>query len=103
MESINNMPVSYLERFEYRRLIRNGEDYSGTLLGGGPTYLIAYLRLTGCTGFLSAFAGFPKYLQYCMQKKNMRHLLSHLVSRSIRIIKNKLLPKLVSHNSDSNP
>ncbi|MDH4230859.1 MAG: nucleotidyltransferase family protein [Nitrospirota bacterium] len=103
MDNINNMTVSYLERLEYRRLIMNGEEYSGTLLGGGPTYLIQYLRLTKDTGFLPALAGFPKYLRYRMRKKNMRHLLSYLVSRSIRISKKKVLPKLVSRNSGSNP
>jgi hypothetical protein len=103
MDNINAMPVSYLERFEYRRLISNGEYYSGTLLGGFPAYLIGYLRLTRGSGFLPAFAGFPKYLQYRMNKKNMRHLLSHLVVRGARISKKKFLSKLVSRNSDANP
>jgi hypothetical protein len=101
MDTFNNMPVSYLERFEYRYLKSNGEEYSGTLLGGGPRYLIEYLRLTRDTGFLLAHVGFPKYLQHRMNKKNMRHLLSHLVSRFIRIVKNKTLSKLASHHSGS--
>jgi hypothetical protein len=101
MDNINHMPVSYLERFEYRHLISNGEDYSGTLLGGGPKYLIQYLRLTRDTGLLPAFIGFPKYLQHRMNKKNMRHLLSHLVARCIRIIKKKTLSKPVSRRFGS--
>ncbi|MEJ2685077.1 MAG: nucleotidyltransferase family protein, partial [Candidatus Sulfobium sp.] len=57
MDNINAMPVSYLERFEYRRLVSNGECYSGTILGGFPGYLIGYLRLTRGSGFLPSFGG----------------------------------------------
>ncbi len=101
MDDIGAIPVSYLERFEYRRLISNGEYYSGTLLGGFPAYLVEYLRLTRDSAFLPAFAGFPRYLQHVMQKKNMRHLLSHLAVRGIRISKEKLLRELVSHSAHS--
>ena len=102
MESINKIPISYLERFEYRRLRNDGEVYRETLLGGFPVYLIDYLRLTRDTRFLPAFAGFSKYLLFRMSKKSVRHLLSHLVSRSIRISKKKLLSGLISQNSASN-
>jgi hypothetical protein len=99
MDKINKIPVSYLERFEYHRLISDGEVYRETLLGGFPSYLIEYLRLTRDTGFLRAFMGFPTYLQFRMNKKDLRHLLSHLVSRGIRISKKKLLSGLISQNS----
>lgn len=103
MGEINGIPISHLERFEYRRLISNGEYYSGTLLGGFPTYLIEYLRLTKDSAFLPAIARFPKYLQYVMHKKSMRQLLSYLVVRALKISGKKLLPKLVSRHSGANP
>jgi len=103
MDEINNVPVSHLERFEYRRLISNGKYYSGTLLGGFPTYLIEYLRLTKDSAFLPAMARFPKYLQYVMHKKSMRQLLSYLVVRALKISGKKLLPKLVTRHSGANP
>jgi hypothetical protein len=103
MDDINRMPVSCLERFEYRRLTSNGENYNGTLLGGGPTHLIAYLRLTRDTAFLPRVAGFPKYLQYRMNHKSIHHLVCYLVSRGLRIMRNKFLPKPASRDSGSNP
>lgn len=102
MDDIKAMPVSHLERFEYRRLISNDEYYSGTLLGGFPGYLIGYLRLTRGSGFLPSFAGFPKYLQFRMNKKNMRQLLSYLLVRGARISKRKVLSKLASQNFNAN-
>jgi Uncharacterised nucleotidyltransferase len=103
MDDISSIPVSYLERFEYRRLISNGEYYSGTLLGGFPAYLVEYLRLTRDSAFLSAVAGFPGYLQHVMQKKNLRHLLSYLAARGIRISKKKIMRELVSLSHHSDP
>ena len=85
--------------FEYRRLISDGEVYSETLLGGFPTYLIEYLRLTRDTGFLPAFIGISQVSAIPYEKENLRHLLSHLVSRGIRISKKKLLSGLISQNS----
>lgn len=103
MEKVNGMPVSYLERFEYRRLISNGEYNKGTLLGGFPIYVVGYRRLIRDSGFLTALTGFPGYLQFVMHKKNMRHLLSHLVLRIIRISKKKLLSRLGANAYGSNP
>jgi hypothetical protein len=102
MDSFNNIPISYLERFEYQRLMTNGEYYSSTLLGKFPTYLIRYLRLTRDDRFLSALAGFPKYLQYRMNKKNIRHLLSYILSRGARILKKKFMQGTISRNAGPN-
>jgi hypothetical protein len=102
MDKINAMRVSYLELFEYRRLISSDEYYSGTLLGGFPAYLTGYLRLTRGAGFLPALAGFPKYLQYRMNKRDTSHLLSYLLVRGARISKKKVMSTFTSRNSSAN-
>lgn len=102
IDNIRKLPVSFLERLEYKRLMANTESQRETLLGGFPTYLIQYLRLAKDTGFLPSIIGFPKYLQFRMNQKNLPHLLCHLVSRGIRISKKKLVSGPAYHNSGQN-
>ena len=90
LNDINNSPISLTERLEWRHIMNNQKNM---LLGRFPEYLSHYMRLANGTGLLPAISGFPKYLQYRMHARNLRHLFSYLLSRSIRIAKNKILSR----------
>lgn len=103
IDQINDVPVSYFERFEYRHLTDSCEPCRDTLLGSFPIHLVNYLRLTKDCSLIPAVIGFPRYLQHALHKKKMSHLLTYLASRSVRISRKKLFPKAVSRISGSNP
>ncbi len=103
IDSMNQLPVSRIESLEYRVITRNPETISNTLLGkligDFPRYLVEYLRLTNGTGFLRKIIGLPRYLQYRMSAKSLHGLFLYLISRNIRITKEKLLSRLCANNS----
>ena len=84
MNDMNNVPVSLIERLEFRYKTSDGEMLENTLLGMLPFYLLKYLRRAKGIGAVRAVAEFPKYLQYCFQAKNMRGLFFSLMSKSLR-------------------
>jgi len=103
MDKINQIPISFTERLEYRYPRETPDTISNTfvgkLLGGFPRYLVIYLRLTNSTGLLRKITGLPRYLQYRLHAKSLHALFFYLISRNIRITKNKLSSRLRANNS----
>lgn len=93
MDEINGLPVSGLERFEYR-ILSNDYENQGGLLGHGPLYLTEYLRLAMGAPFLRALAGFPVYVRFRTGKESLPGLFSHLAARSIGIAMGKIKIKI---------
>jgi hypothetical protein len=92
MTSINQLPVSRLEHMEYRYMMGDDEDHTGTLLGGFPLYLSEYLRLSYREGWFAKIGGLPGYLEYKMHHNSFPQLIFYLIQRSLRIMKKKLPP-----------
>jgi Uncharacterised nucleotidyltransferase len=90
MAEINDIPISPIERFEYRYIMNSQEN---ALLGGFPLYIAEYLRLTNGTGLLPSVIEFPKFLQY-RSGRNLPQLLFRLVRRT----KKKLLSRMITDN-----
>ena len=103
IDSMNQLPISRTESLEYRIVTRDPETISntlpGTLIGDFPRYLVEYLRFTHGTRLLWKITGFSKFLQYRMGKKSLHALFFYLISRNIRITKEKLLSRLCTDNS----
>ncbi len=91
MAYINDIPISLIERFEYRYIMNSQEN---ALLGAFPLYFAQYLRLTNGTGLLPSVIEFPKFLQYQYKAKDLSQLLSLLVSAGIRRTNKKLRSKM---------
>lgn len=91
MAEINDIPISQIERIEYRYIMNSQEN---ALLGAFPGYFAEYLRLTNGTGLLPSVIELPRFLQYKYNAKDFRQLLSLLVSAGIRRTTKKLLSKM---------
>ncbi|MER3447560.1 MAG: hypothetical protein C4291_12320 [Candidatus Dadabacteria bacterium] len=98
MAEVNDIPVSPVERFEYRYIMNSQEN---ALLGGFPLYLIEYLRLTNGTGLLPSVVEFPKFFQYRFNARNLRQLLFLILSAGIRRTNKKLLSKMITDGTKS--
>jgi hypothetical protein len=80
VDTIDEFPVSFLERIENRYIMTNQEK---TLMGGLPSLLVQYLRLMNGRRIMSTVGGLLDYLKYRWNAKSTRHLISLLVFKSL--------------------
>ncbi len=92
MSEINGIPISSIERLEYRYIMSSQEN---TLLGRFPLYFVEYLRLTNGMGLLSSIVELPRFFQYRFNVSSLRQLLSLILSTGIRRANKRLISNII--------
>jgi hypothetical protein len=95
---LDDIRISLVERFEFRRIIRNEKTRGDALLGGFEFTFTDYLRLSHGKGPLAVIFGLSRYLLNRSRKKSLRHFLVYVMARGIKRTKRRLLARLVTNN-----
>jgi len=98
IDKLDNIRISLVERFEFRRIMRNEKMRGSAPLGGFEFTFTHYLRLSHGKGSLAVISGLSRYLLNRSRKKSLRHFLLYVMARGIKRTRRKLLSKLVTNN-----
>jgi hypothetical protein len=98
IDNLDNIPLSIMERFEFRRIMLNEKDRGNALSGGFEFAFTHYLRLSQGKEPLAVISGLSGYLLNRYRKKNLRNFISYVMARGIRRIRRRLLGRLATND-----